>query len=737
MLVFSNKSQFNKFLVKNLQMQNCCAAPKCFGGKSDSQSLFRFPHDPERSKKWLEKCQRKDLMDKSPEQLYRYYRLCGKHFESNAFDNDTQGKVLKDDAVPTIFDVLTQPQSGQVKRSKDTTKDDELESKGRKKMKKSQPEAVTEDIEMESEEDKQKKYVKCLLEVILLLGEQSIPPTLPSDNKEEELKSSTFQALLEYRMQCGDEVLKKRYDDTNLCCSSEELDQLIETCEKQVRSKVVEEVKQNGFFSVVTDHQVKISGEWCLPVFLCFVDQSKSLQQRFVGFLSLEGDGDALVEKMLSEMTDSWGLDMERCRGQAHSCSGTHFSQIRAFAAKLMEKYPKAVLTFRSTHALNMSLASGMAVSGVQLVMSTFKKIESFFGQSPLLQLELEHAISMFYPDKEDKATELKDICRTWWTAGHEAFEVALDIIEALLLCVDSVHDNEDMRWNDQILHDALELSKALTDFELIMALVVLKNVTTLTQALGKNLQGNAADAYLAATNLKAPLHSLVEVADNIDVYHEFWYDEAVNLASAMEVPVRIPRSFLRKHQGEPGAIQPDNYYKEHLSVPVVKHIISEMKELFSEDHQKTLRSLSLVPAVIEHHKSIQPDEENMQMFNEDIPNAGSLSAELHCWWVKWSKKGKGETFPSSLHETLQLADVKFFPNMLAILKLLSVLPSLASEKSCDEAFKRFKTYMENMPDKAKSKRLAVLSINYDVECDLDSLVDIYMKTYPDRQDVP
>lgn len=41
---------------------------------------------PFRSKKWVEKCQRKDLIDKSPDQLHRYYRLCGKHFETSLID---------------------------------------------------------------------------------------------------------------------------------------------------------------------------------------------------------------------------------------------------------------------------------------------------------------------------------------------------------------------------------------------------------------------------------------------------------------------------------------------------------------------------------------------------------------------------------------------------------------------------------------------------------------------------
>ncbi|XP_042355630.1 THAP domain containing 12a [Plectropomus leopardus] len=713
-------------------MQNQCAVPYCTNGKSDPQPLFRFPLDPERSKKWAEKCQREDLIDKSPDVLFRYYRVCGKHFQTSSVDSDAQSTVLKDDAIPTIFDAPSQPQNGQGKRSKEMTKDDEVSAKGRKKIKKS----ANEDVETPPEEQEYKEYLKSLFEVLVLLGEQSIPLTGPGDSKQEGLVSRNFQTLLEYRMNCGDEALKKRYDANKEFCSSARLSRLIEVCESCIRDKVMEEVKQNGCFSLLTDDVVKISGEWYLPVFLRYVDQSNFQRERFVGFLSFEGDGDALAEKMLSEMTDKWGLDMGQCRGQAHSCCGTHFHKIKRFAAKLMETNPAAVLTLRSTRTLNLSLANSLALSGVQLVMSTFKKIDSFFSQSPLLQLELEHAIAIFYPDREEKAKELKAICGTSWTKRHDAFEVAVEILEAMLLCVDSVHDNEDMRWNDQVTNNALEISKALADFEFVMSLVVLKNVLSLTQAFGKNVQGKAADVHFAANSLKAVLLSLKEVQDNIDVYHEFWNDEAVNLATAMEISVRVPRSFLRKQQSEPGDIRPENYYKEHLTVPMVKHVIREINELFCEDHLKALRCLVLLPIVIEQHKSTEPDEENVQVFKNDIHNAASLSAELHCWWVKWSKRGRGETLPSDLRETLQLPDVKFFPNMLTVLRRIGLLPTLALEDSCDVAYKRFQTYMENTAEKFRSKSLALLNMNHDVGYDLDSLVDVYMKTYPDREDV-
>lgn len=672
-------------------------------------------------------------MEKSPEQLYRYYRLCGKHFEATSINNDTLNPELKDDAVPTVFDGPTQSHNAQMKRSKDMTKDKEAQTKGSKRVKRSVEETAMDETQEASEENEYKVYLKSLFEALLLLGEQNIPPRCPTDSKTEGLESNNLQALLDYRMSSGDEVLKKRYNVNKNFCSSEQLRHLIETCETSIRSKLVEEVKQNGFFSLLTDHLVQISGEWYLPAFIRYIDQSNCQRERFVGFLSFQGTVDEVAENLLSEV-EAWGLDMKQCRGQAHSFSGTHFEQIKAFAARVMEKYPRAVVSVRSTRALNVALVDSMSFPGVQLVMSTFKKIESFFSQSVLLQTDFEDAISIFYPDKE-KATELKEICRSKWTRRQDAFEVALEIIEALLLCVDSVHDNEVMRWTDQVTHSALEISKSLTDFEFIMALVVLKNVTTLTRALGNNLQGDAADLHFAATSVKGVLHSLKEVSDNIDVYHEFWNDEAVSLASAMEIPVKVPRSFLRKHQAEARSLRPESFYKEHLSIPVVKHVHEELTQLFSEDHLMALRRLSLVPAVIEQNKSTEPEEACMQTQSGDIPNAGTLAAELHCWWVKWSKKVKDETFPSSVHETLQVADVKFFPNMLAVLRLIGVVPTVALQHGGQEPYQRFKMYMEDTPDSLKSKSLAVVNLNHDVQLDLDSLVETYVKTYADERD--
>ncbi|KAJ7984295.1 hypothetical protein DPEC_G00363230 [Dallia pectoralis] len=351
----------------------------------------------------------------------------------------------------------------------------------------------------------------------------------------------------------------------------------------------------------------------------------------------------------------------------------------------------------------------------------------------PLTGLELESAITIFYHDNEVKANDLKAACRTNWTGKHDTFEVAVDLLESLLLCMDSVQDNEDLRWSDQVTQNALEITEALADFEFVVTLLVLKNTLSFTRAFGKNLQGSLMDVYFAANSLTAVLHSLNEVSDNIDVYHEFWFEEAVNLANALDIPVKVPRLFLRMYRPENGTeIQPESYFKDNLTAPVVSHVIKELNELFSENHLNALRCLTLVPAVMGQLKFNTSEENNVEMYRKDLPNADTFPAELHCWRVKWKHRGK-VSLPSTVHETLQLADVKFFPNVLAFLRVLCNLPILSCEDLVGNASrKRFQMYLENTPDKHRSKSLAFLNIHNNAQHDLDFMVDSYIRKYPD-----
>ncbi|KAG9348623.1 hypothetical protein JZ751_002363 [Albula glossodonta] len=742
-------------------MPNFCAAPNCTRKSTQSDlAFFRFPRDPERCQLWVENCRRADLEDKTADQLNKHYRLCAKHFEPSMICKTSPYRtVLKDTAVPTIFDLtshLNNPHSRHRKRIKELTEEDIRRIKERRlqasrekaqnkenESSESQEGNVTKDDEpsLSPEEKELRDYLKSLFEIVVVIGKQNIPLNGHTESGEEGecFTPSNFQALLEYRINAGDEVLRRRFETTAVnaeYCPSEQQRRLLEVCEDCIREELLQEARESRFFSLVTGDLAEFPEGPHIPLFLRFVDQSHVLREEFIEFLPFEGDEEALTERLVSQVGQKWGLNMDNCRGQAHVSSGVFASKMKAIATRLTEKYPLVVCTPCSTCALNVYLANNLLLTGVQVVMSTLRRIGLFFSKSPLLQAELDHAISIFYQGNEEKSNELKETCRQDWTERHDLFELAVDLMESLLLCMDSIHDNEELKWNDQITNDAYMISESLADFEFVVTLVVLKNALSFTRAFGKNLQGPTLDVFFAASSLTAVLHSLNEVMDNIEVYHEFWFEEAVNLSDAMDVQVRIPRLFFRKQRAETGMeIQPESYFKEYLTVPLVGRIIQELKDIFSENHLKALKCLSLVPAVMGQLKFNASEESNADLYRNDLPNPDTLPAELHCWRIKWKHRGKEISLPSTIHDTMQLAEVKFFPNVYAFLKVLCTLPVLKLENAkCEAAWKRTRAYLADTPVNHRSKSLAVLNINYDVKHDLDLMVDTYIKLHPEQE---
>nr|XP_056714407.1 52 kDa repressor of the inhibitor of the protein kinase [Euleptes europaea] len=746
-------------------MPNFCAAPNCTRKSTQSDlAFFRFPRDPARCQRWVENCRRADLEDKTPDQLNKHYRLCAKHFETSMICRSSPYRtVLRENAVPTIFDLtshLNNPHSRHRKRIKELSEEEIRLLKQQKideayEQEKTNPESADNDLQnpaseeggddpskddvpLTQEERENKDYLKSLFEILILMGRQNIPLDGHGADEIPEgiFTPDNFQALLEFRINSGDEVLRKRFETTavNLAyCSQAQQKQMLEICESCVREETLREVRDSHFFSIITEEVVDLAGEDHLPVLVRFVDDSHNLREEFIGFLPYEADPEVLAVKFHTTIIEKWGLNMEYCRGQAYIVSSGFASKMKTVAMRILEKYPQAVYTLSSSCALNIWLAKSVPVLGVSIALGTIEEVCLFFHQSQVLA-DLDNVISLLFQNSEERGKELKDVIRSHWTGRHDTFEIIVDLMQALILCLDGINESSS-RWNTLVAGRAHILSSALADFDFVVTIVIIKNILSFTRAFGKNLQGQTSDVFFAASSLTAVLHSLNEVMENIEVYHEFWFEEATNLATKLDLPAKLPGKFCRAQQGSlESEVTPENYYKEALSVPTVEHIIQELKDIFSEQHLRALKCLSLVPSVMGQLKFNTSEEHHADMYKNDLPNPDTLSAELHCWRIKWKHRGKDIELPTTIYEALHLPDIKFFPNVYALLKVLCILPVMKVENEKFEVGRRrLKAYLKNTLTEQRSSHLALLNINFDIKHDLDLMVDTYVKLYPDK----
>lgn len=594
---------------------------------------------------------------------------------------------------------------------------------------------IEDEPQMSAEEKTLRDYLRSLFEILVLLGKRNIPLVADKATDAEHL-SSNLQALIDYRINAGDDALKRRFERNAVNAeylSAAQQSQLLDVCENTVREEMLMEVRESRFFSLVTGNLVQFGEAKHLPLFLRFVNQQNVLREEFLDFVPFDSEEFTLVDKLEALLTERFGLSMEDCRGQAHEATGTNTNKMKAVAVLLAEKYPQALHLPCSHLALNIHLANNLPYPNVQILMETLNKIRSFF-KSPLTHNELLRAIATHFQKNEEKAASLQQACSSDWTEQHNVFDLLLDLLPPLLLCMDAVRDGS--HFADTVRSDAYIIGELLSDFEFIVTAVILKSVLTFTRAFGRNLQGETLDVFFAVSSLTAVLHSLGEVNENIDVYHEFWYEEAAAVASVMGVPVTVPRLFLRQQRAaNESEVNVETYYKEYVTVPVIHGVVQELEDMFSESNLKALKCLSLVPAVMGQMKFNTSEESYADVYSSDLPNPETLPAELHCWRIKWKHRGKEVRLPTTIQETLQLPDVKFFPNVNAFLRMLSTLPLLKPDgREGDTASERLQAYFDRVPPKHWNKSLAMLSVNTQVNCDLDVMVDKYCRLYPEDE---
>lgn len=836
-------------------MPNFCVAPNCTRKSTQTDlAFFRFPRDVKRCHEWVENCRRADLLAKTPDQLNKHYRLCAAHFDPSMICKTGPFRtVLKDSAVPTIFDFNGQNKKMHKnrKRVKVLTEEEVRGIKERRleaeaESKEDEVEDMVQDStpQLSPKERELREYLRSLFEILLLLGKQGIPlighttsltvstltfrDEVAADGKQDKTEGngngigsrprptfsplSNFQALVEFRISSGDEALRRHFEDASTnseSCPPETLQNMLQVAGSCIREDLLQLVE---LYSLIAGEPVEMAsdldcessrgsgGSILLPLFIRFVDAAAGTpREELLGFVSLEGDGEALAQRLLDYVMTTCNLDMNKCRGFAYDCGGGsgsggahHALKMRAAAERITERHPRVVRTLWSACSLNALLAESVGTPGTQVVVATLGRLDALLASAPALRLELERTVATTFRDEpEDKTQVLIEVCRGRWSRRHDTFQLTCDLLEPLKRCLEAGSDSggqTPLRWSERVARDCLALAETLSDFEFLVALVVLKNVLSFTRAFGRNLQGGAGEVHLATGSVTAVLHSLVEVADNIDVYHEFWFEEAALVAQALGVPVRVPLRHLRKCASGAGGgggaePQPESYYKEHLTVPVVSYVISELSDLFSDAHLRALRCLALIPAVMGQLKfaadTVAEETAVAEVFRDDLPSPDTLATELQCWRVKWKHRSKGVPLPASIAETLQLADVKFFPNLDALFQALWNLPIFtlydkqsstqqqeeeatastgtdemdkeketnssgdASEieaetnnssdgSDCGSARKRLRAYLRDTPIHQRCAGLALIYSTVEARQDPDHMVEAYLKLYPD-----
>ena len=580
-----------------------------------------------------------------------------------------------------------------------------------------------------------------IVEAIILCGRQNISLRGYRDDEEHCNSSSNnagnLQAILTFMKKCDmNEVFNQHHltASRNVTYHSKTTqNELISICGERIVTKLIDEVKSAKFFSVLADEAADISNTEQLSVVIRFVDQNANIRKEFMGFFPCnEGLSGEEICLKIKEAVSNIGLDMKNCRGKGYDGAGNMAGKCSGAAARIQHLYPKALYVHCRSHVLNLCVASACKIQLVKNMMSHVCTASNFFNVHPKHDNVLKDKIKLVLT--ESRHRHLIDVCRTRWLARIDGLEIFIELLPAIVSALEVIKDNADGSWNADSSSDASSLFFSTVSFQFTVTLVIISRCLEVTRPLTKQLQASDMDVVKTAENISLLSSILSSIRNDVDHYHESWYQEAVSLASLVHTVPSNPRITLRQtgHSNLP-ADSPSEYYRRSVSVPFLDHLQSEIAHCFAEKNLLVLNAFNGLPAhVISNSKWKEKFQPFLTEILDDLREPRYLATELQMWEEYW--KQFTSKLPADLHSLLPLIDKLTYTNLYTAFQILSTIP--VTTCSCERSIsvlRRLKTYLRNSMSQERLNALAMLHVHRDIDVDAKEVIDHFARRHPRR----
>ncbi len=252
--------------------------------------------------------------------------------------------------------------------------------------------------------------------------------------------------------------------------------------------------------------------------------------------------------------------------------------------------------------------------------------------------------------------------------------DVFIQIFYSVIVCLEPIKNNEGGSWNSESVRDAGGLFHAAVSFPFIFCLVVVSRMLEITRPPTKQLQSSKMDVVVSEKNITLLFTALTRLRSEIDVKHNEWYEEAVQLAESVGSSAERPRTVRHQiNRANAPAESTSQYFKISVTLPFLDHLTSEINTRFSKRNLSLSKGFYGLPASVVS----SPDwKENFSIFlgqyQSDLPEPRYIKTEMEMWEDHCRLLS---STPTSLSSLLPTIDRITFPNIYTAFQILATIP--------------------------------------------------------------
>ncbi|XP_057291325.1 52 kDa repressor of the inhibitor of the protein kinase-like [Hydractinia symbiolongicarpus] len=545
-----------------------------------------------------------------------------------------------------------------------------------------------------------------------------------------------FVELLNFRVQGGDTILAEHLKNSPknaTYISKTTQNELISCCGEFILDKLVSEIKNNVFYSILADEASDSSHKEQMSLVLRFVDDSFNIREEFIQFIHCdEGLSGKDLQSVLCKCLEHLKLNIKDCRGQAYDGAGAVAGYKNGLSARILSLNRKAIYVHCNSHRLNLSVGKSCTVSLVSHVMTKIKHITYFFKFSEKRHQALLDNIKKYCPLAT--VTKLTDVCRTRWVERITGLDTFQELYIAIYVTLEEMKLNLEMKYNHDTSKQAVGFFHQIANFEFVVTLVITRSIFDVTLHVTQLLQNKSIDIMDSIDLIKTLQNVLRQTRNNVDHFHDLWYKETLSLCAKVGIEEEKKRTVGRQinRDNHPFTCMSD-FYKKAVTNPLLDHLNSEMKSRFEPIALSVYNGLCIVPAkminLLSNGKVNWKEKFTSfsSFYEDDLPNALALSGELELWeryWVDF----KG-TRPETIAQTLKSIDLKVFVNLNVALRILATIPVTTCE--CERSFssmRKLKSYTRTTMVSDRLNGLALMYIHNEIVPDVHQVINKFAK---------
>ena len=207
--------------------------------------------------------------------------------------------------------------------------------------------------------------------------------------------------LLQFRMDAGDEALKKHFAQMagNAKYTSPTIqNEILGIASTMVVEEIVAEANES-FISVVADESCDISGKEQLSIVLRYIKGDK-VNESFTGFVEMSSVSAESISAAILAHLSRIGVDLRKLVGQGYDGASTMAGHVSGVQKRIRKTYPRAIFVHCAAQCLNLVINDQSRVSIVRSACDIIRETIRFFRESPKRRSSLGVNIPLFSPTR-------------------------------------------------------------------------------------------------------------------------------------------------------------------------------------------------------------------------------------------------------------------------------------------------------------------------------------------------